>query len=126
MRLAPAVALLLAACPYVPEGRIEVESGALPIAPGQSLSLALVCDDLFAGWTRVSGAGACGRDWRVQDTPGGADGFGAIDDCGRYVAPAARPPAPVRISAIDCPWGMECTDTCGALLTLGLEGYPAP
>lgn len=95
----------------MPSGEIR---GDVDVALGETTSLRLWCDPLFTDWERVP----CGRDWRVQDVPGGRGAFGTVDHCGNYTAPLVMPPAPPDVTATECDFGSECADACGALATI--------
>ncbi len=116
-----ALVLVCAGCPYVPEGEVRVETGAVPVSPGTTVSFRLYCDWLLDGWEPTE---RCGRDWQVQGEPGGNAVFGTIDTCGRYTAPLTRPPSAPIITASDCDPGQECADGCGAGRSLPLDAYP--
>ena len=107
---------LLPGCPYVADGELRIIAGDPPVTPGASIELALYCDgDLAAG------DGVCGRDWRVDDVPGGSAALGTITACGIYTAPATPGDlTDVTIGASECDAGRECFDVCGALLTLAI------
>ncbi len=121
--LALAALVAFAGCPYPPPGEVRVEEGSLPVGPGASVSFALYCDELFSGWELTAGPGQCGHDWQVQGVTGGSADYGTITDCGVYTAPADAPPEPIDILGTECPWGDWCSDACGALLTLDLDGF---
>lgn len=109
--------LVLAGCPYVPEGEIR---GSAEVALRETTQLRLYCDQLFDGWERVP----CERDWRVDDTPGGNATVGTISSCGEYTAPAALPLEPPEISASECDFGNGCADACGGSTTITLITPP--
>ncbi len=117
------LALIAAGCPYVPEGKVEVVAGDLPVTPGAQVSFQLSCDYLFDGWEVVGGPDHCGRSWMVQDVPGGSAEYGTIDECGVYTAPLVRPPAEPLVTGWESDWGTECLDCCVAGVTLALDGY---
>jgi hypothetical protein len=116
--IAIALALALAGCPIVPDARLMVTSGSLPLTPGSSLSLALSCKDPGEDWVITAGDGHCGGSWFVDKKPGGSRETGTIDSCGRYTAPAMRPAKPPVVVAYETEWGTVCYDCCAAEMTL--------
>lgn len=101
------------------------------IGPGSRVAFLLYCDRLFAGWEIAAGGSRCEGAWAVG-APLCLEGCappdpaaGTITSCGVYTAPAARPPEPPTVAAIECP-EFGCADACGASLTLDLAGYDAP
>lgn len=106
-RLATALAALgLAGCPLCPEGELRLVGGALPVAPGDAVTLELRYDGFVAGPERCRGY------WYVDGILGGDARVGTVDPCGRYVAPAAPPAGgAVTVEAGEYPAG-GCADCC--------------